>query len=578
MPKPDATPVPEPGWIAPRRERLLADLDVGQGRGIEIGALAMPLVRKGEADIRYVDWADRATLAAKYADDPNVPVANLVEVDRIWGDNTLAECFPDEPGFDYVVASHVIEHVPDMIGWLQEIAAVLRPGGRAYLAVPDKRYTFDHFRRTSSLAEFIGAYLTRSRKPTPGQIFDQGAYHSQLDPMTTWDKHPDPADHLDLAKLRQALAVATVVATQPQYLDIHCWTFTPRSMLDTLLALVELGLLPYRCHRFERTQPMENEMMIVLEKVAATDAASRQSFLDALERLKAADPETVAATDEPALRHALAPQRRPAENAGPPARPGLRSRLRRRAIALHWRLPRRAARTAPALRAEPQDLPALEDLGADFPPYQADFGPSPRLVDRAHRRLGAGVAPASLLRSDVPGFLRVADAQALYGFATYSKGDVLELGGSGPLPTTLLCQALRNRRSAARLVSIDSDPARLAGTRALLAERLLDRCFTGMAGEPAHLLPALTQQGRRFGFAFVDFAQSFAAVRPVCDLLTALMLPGGILLFHDFNDALNRTQPDRFGIYAAVRAYLADTAEIEFLGLVGCCAMLRKRR
>jgi hypothetical protein len=43
-------------------------------------------------------------------------------------------------------------------------------------------------------------------------------------------------------------------------------------------------------------------------------------------------------------------------------------------------------------------------------------------------------------------------------------------------------------------------------------------------------------------------------------------------LSYDVDDALNRAQPDSFGICAAVRAYLVDTAEIEFLGLVGCNA------
>ncbi len=56
---------------------------------------------------------------------------------------------------DLLVASHVIEHVPDLITWLREIASVLKPTGQARLAIPDRRYTFDLLRvetqlRTSS--------------------------------------------------------------------------------------------------------------------------------------------------------------------------------------------------------------------------------------------------------------------------------------------------------------------------------------------------------------------------------------------------------------------------------------------
>ena len=246
-----------------RRRALFADLDPAGKRGIEIGPLASPLVRKEEGEVRYVDCADREALVVTYREDPTVDTDSIVEVDALWGEKSLAECFLGEPPFDYVIASHVIEHVPDMVGWLTEIAAVLRPGGRLYLAVPDRRYTFDHFRRTSGLAEFIGAYLARSRRPTPTQVFDQGAYYCELDAPSAWVGPPDPKRHLTLEGLRQALKTATAVAERPHYLNVHCWVFTPRSLLETLVALVDLDLLAYRCVAFRETQPGENETALV---------------------------------------------------------------------------------------------------------------------------------------------------------------------------------------------------------------------------------------------------------------------------------------------------------------------------
>ena len=298
----------ESSSITDRRLRLLAGLDLQNTRGIEIGPLASPIVRKSESDVRYVDHTDRASLVAKYAGDVNVDTKAIVDVDVIWGERTLAESFEDELGFDYVIASHVIEHVPDMVGWLREIAAVLRPGGRVHLAIPDKRYTFDHFRRTSSLAEVIGAYLERSRRPTPAQIFDQGAYFSQVDPTATLAGPLDPATHLSVPKLREALATATAVAQEAQYLDVHCWVFTPRSLLETLVALVDLGLLPFRCVAFHITEPGDLEMMLVLQTVDVDEPnaalKARQSFIEPLERLPSVDG-APAPSDEPCLAAAL---------------------------------------------------------------------------------------------------------------------------------------------------------------------------------------------------------------------------------------------------------------------------------
>jgi SAM-dependent methyltransferase len=48
--------------------------------------------------------------------------------------------------YDFVLASHVLEHVANPLGALQEWKRVLTPGGALLVVVPDKRVTFDHKR------------------------------------------------------------------------------------------------------------------------------------------------------------------------------------------------------------------------------------------------------------------------------------------------------------------------------------------------------------------------------------------------------------------------------------------------
>ena len=285
---------PEPNdWQENRRKRLLGQLDWLSTRGVEIGPLASPLARRPEADVRYVDLVETDELKQKYALDPNVITEDIVGVDAVWGECSLAECFSDEEDFDWVIASHVVEHVPDLIGWLADISNILRSGGRLYLAVPDYRVTFDRFRSTSSLAEIVAAHLNGAKQPSLAQIFSQTLYFSNLTSNQVWQSAPDPAEHLSLEQLQRAWDTTAYAAKTGDNVDLHCWVFTPRSWFETLIALSELGLLSYRCVEFSPTAPGENEFFVVLEKLGSEEAVQNNLAGDEFrQRLKSLEDAT----------------------------------------------------------------------------------------------------------------------------------------------------------------------------------------------------------------------------------------------------------------------------------------------
>ena len=248
-----------------KRHKMLEGIDLRQEKGIEIGALAAPIVTKAESDIRYVDWTDQDSLKAKYAGDPNVTTDNIVPVDAIWGDKSLKESLLGETGFGYVIASHVIEHVPDMIGWLNEIAEVLRPGGRLTLAIPDRRFTFDYVRQNTRVGDLIDAWLRRNRRPAPSSVYDFHANTVVVDPGTAWTGALDRNTLANYTDKRSAMAI-TRDAFDGTYHDVHCWVFTPASMFRIMADLVELDLLPYRCARFYPPEHGSIEMFLILER------------------------------------------------------------------------------------------------------------------------------------------------------------------------------------------------------------------------------------------------------------------------------------------------------------------------
>ena len=171
-------------------------------------------------------------------------VERIVEVDYVFGTKALPELVAPEAPFDYVVASHVIEHVPDLVGWLGGIRAILRPRGVLSLAIPDKRYCFDYFRQPTTSADVLQAYLGRDRKPGFRQLFDYWASFATVNGALIWDAGTTVPPTRQVPS-RTAWDIARAQSTDGIYHDVHCWVFTPVSFFEALATLIELDLLDF---------------------------------------------------------------------------------------------------------------------------------------------------------------------------------------------------------------------------------------------------------------------------------------------------------------------------------------------
>ncbi|WP_250492646.1 methyltransferase domain-containing protein [Caballeronia sp. GAWG1-1] len=245
------------------RSIILAGLNPSQLTGVEIGPLHRPFVRRVDGEIIYVDYTDRPTLVEKYRNDPNVNVAEIVDVDAIWGRNTLADAVKHRK-VDYIVASHVIEHVPDLVTWLGELRSILKDSGTVRLAVPDRRFTFDFLRQETRLSDVLTAFLCRARLPQTHEILDHHLNVASVDCGRAWDGALDLANLKPHRSVSEALRVARDALEQGTYYDSHCWVFTPRSFATLFLALAESGLIDFACERFEDTQKYTLEFFVGL--------------------------------------------------------------------------------------------------------------------------------------------------------------------------------------------------------------------------------------------------------------------------------------------------------------------------
>jgi SAM-dependent methyltransferase len=283
------SPLAEPA-PRPRETQLLRGLDLRAGVGAEIGPLDRPVASKALGEVHYVDHCDTAALKARWASDPGVDV-DALHVDAVWGRLTLRQTLADAGAFahaagglDYVIASHVVEHVPDLVTWLAEVHAVLAAHGHLRLAVPDRRYTFDLLRRTSTLTEALDAYVRRRRTPSGSRVLDFALNMVHVDCGQAWREALVLQELVRGYSDEAAIALARSAEDTDAYHDVHCWVFTPRSFALLMAQLGRCRLLGFACEWLVPTAPDTYEFFASLRPEAdhARVARSWGEVADAL--------------------------------------------------------------------------------------------------------------------------------------------------------------------------------------------------------------------------------------------------------------------------------------------------------
>jgi SAM-dependent methyltransferase len=136
------------------------------GRGVEIGALWRRFPVSPGTKVWYVDRQAGDALGTHYAEVGSQLVAPDVVADAAnlpFGSGSL----------DFIIASHVLEHLPFPLATLESWYRLLAPGGALLLRVPDKRFTFDAKRQRTPLVHLLQEHEHR-------ESFNRGAHFADF--------------------------------------------------------------------------------------------------------------------------------------------------------------------------------------------------------------------------------------------------------------------------------------------------------------------------------------------------------------------------------------------------------------
>lgn len=173
--------------------------------GIEIGAHALPIAGLNPIYVDCVkEYAGSASRVDILADARFLPFQS--------------------DSLDYLCSSHLLEHLPNPVAAILEWHRVLKPGGYLYLVVPDRNFTFDMTRKTTSVDHIICDFFDGVEQADESHISDF-IYNSdweRLNPATSPELVPLERDRMMQAYLLELKA--------GWHVDIHYHTFTPASL------------------------------------------------------------------------------------------------------------------------------------------------------------------------------------------------------------------------------------------------------------------------------------------------------------------------------------------------------------
>jgi len=276
----------ESPWVD-RREALISGLDQKSNKGLEIAPWFSPIAPKRDGwNTLVLERMDTESFReyTKAHSNPEISSkAHLIEdVDVVWESGTLVNLFNENEisGLDYILSSHTLEHMIDLIDFLQACSNSLCSTGLLCMAIPDMRYTFDVLRNPSTFADVIRvSRLANYCKHESERLLDHIMREVTVGGQGCWSKLDPPKPMWQLSNtIDHAMQAYKDDLSRPDYVDIHSWCFVPASFQLIIHELNCAGFIDFEIRSIIDSQCPGSEFIVQLEKTRSF------SFLSAEEK------------------------------------------------------------------------------------------------------------------------------------------------------------------------------------------------------------------------------------------------------------------------------------------------------
>lgn len=232
----------------PAQLRYLARTHL-RGRGLEFGALHMPV--EIDREVATISYADKRTKAESLDLYPEMRVpfgAAMVDVDRVIDLDRADLSELASEGFDFFVASGVLEHLANPLLFLERLGRAMKRGARFLISVPDRDFAFDTFRALTPTEHLVAEYEARITHVSDAHVLDALRHLLPSIPV-------DPGER-----------TALFAAHRERSIHVHVWD--QRSMDEFLGMAIRNLSLGMRVVDRATSREADGNCIYVLEKVA----------------------------------------------------------------------------------------------------------------------------------------------------------------------------------------------------------------------------------------------------------------------------------------------------------------------
>lgn len=255
--------------IRARMANYIKDYD---SRILEIGPLKRCLLDREKyhnyffADIRSTEEIKQVYAGNRYLEKTGISIniKEIIDIDYVI-QGSYSATFKNSEKFNYIIVSHVLEHVPNLIDFFLDIQNIIEENGEIIIIYPDKRFCFDHFRSDSKFSDIYNVYLN-GNKALGAQVLD---FYTNVipenDPRKFWENGDGVDFNFKNDKKKNLKAYHNTIKGKLEE-DVHYWPFSDYAFIKFLQDASVYNLFPFSVKEFIPTQLNTQSFLVILSK------------------------------------------------------------------------------------------------------------------------------------------------------------------------------------------------------------------------------------------------------------------------------------------------------------------------